>query len=172
MSAEAWSALAATIGVIVVIIFQIVEWRRLRLARALDSVLELEKRFEESEFRDIRKAAATFLLDSSAGSPEGEGSAVTVINFFECLGLLHRKAVLDDELVWHFFSGWLLPYYCAAHQSIITPRQGRDPNAYTEVDKLYRDMKRIEETKHPSGDTLHIITREAIHHFLEGEAGH
>lgn len=114
MSASEWMPIIASIGLIITVIFQIVEWRRSRFARGLETIAALDARFESPEFREIRRRAAAYHLAESKDDRAGEEAAITVINFFETIGFLQEKKVLDSNMVWHFFASWLIPYYVAS----------------------------------------------------------
>ena len=118
MTAPAWSALVSTLALIVTISVQIAEWRRARFSRGIDTIAAMDTRFESAEFREVRKRAATYLATKPAADPAGRESVLGVLNFFETLGFLFAKHIVDAKTVWHFFGTWLLPYY-ATSKSLI-----------------------------------------------------
>jgi len=109
------------------------------------------------------------LLNPGAGDRAGEEAARTVLNFFETIGFLHGKKVVETETIWHFFVSWLLPYYFASDE-VISMVRSRDPNSLTELERLFHAVRRIEESRHPSKDSVHLITPSALKGFLEEEA--
>ena len=92
------------------------------------------------------------------------------MNFYETIGFLYSKKVIDGEIVWHFFSASLLPYFQAAFDRIVALEQNKDPNSFCELDRVYRAVQKIEASKHPSGDTLHLLRADAVQAFLKRES--
>ena len=62
MNLESWSFLIVIVGVISAISFQIIEWRRQRFSKGIDTIAQMDSRWDSSEFRKIRKQAAQSLL--------------------------------------------------------------------------------------------------------------
>jgi hypothetical protein len=156
LSAEGWSALASSIGVVVAIIALIVESKRARFTQSIDVISTLDNRFETPEFRETRKKAATYLINKDEEDDEGKEAVMSVLNFFEVVGYLYINRVISGPTAWHFFSSWLIPYYYTS-SSIISDRQKDDPNCLCELTKLYQCVRRIEEKCHPTKDQLHLI---------------
>lgn len=169
MSAEAWSALIAAIGVVITIIFQIRTWQQTNFARKIDLIANFDNRFETQEFREIRRNASTYLLDPDDGGAEGREAVCAVINFFETLGYLYSKGTIDKESVWHFFSSWLIPYYVAS-ETVRFEKSENDSNVYIEFKKLYDVVTKEEIKRHPSNGLNHITDEDAIKEFLTSEA--
>jgi hypothetical protein len=169
MSAEAWSALAAVVGVIVTAIFQLLGWRRDRIARGMESIAALDSRFESPEFREVRRRAAAHLSAPDSPTDGGEEAVRTVLNFFEAVGFLYSSKLVTAKSVWVFFSSWLIPYY-AATENLSTTLRLEDPNSYSELERLHRDVCKIERKAHPSGDVSYLTTPEALRTFLHREA--
>jgi hypothetical protein len=169
LSVEAWSALAGCGGVVVAFIAMIVESKRSRLVHSIDVISNLDVRFETPEFRQTRRKAAQYLLKGDGNDDEGKEAVMDVLNFFEFVGYLCKRHVIEHETAWQFFASWLVPYYCAAHR-IIQERQLSDPNCLCELKKLYHRVRKIEEKSHPSGDHLHLTSEISIKKRMEIEA--
>ncbi|HEX7048296.1 MAG TPA: hypothetical protein VF275_12065 [Gammaproteobacteria bacterium] len=168
--ADNWSALSAVVGVIAVICFQVAEWRRQRFAKGIDTVAQLDSRWDSVEFRDIRREAAAYLIDgNSTTEAAGEEAVRTVLNFYETLGFLNRKNVIDSEAIWHFFGSWIFPYYHASKPVRDKSRQ-LDPNCYSELESLVTAVREVEKKCHPSKSSLHLELEENITKFLQREA--
>jgi hypothetical protein len=133
-------------------------------------IAALDARFDGPEFREVRRRAASYLAIPSNPDQAGAEAARAVVNFFESVGFLYNKSVIDAESAWHFFGSWVLPYYIAS-QALRAKGAAGDPTVYCEFEKLYKAVKRIEEERHPSGDVIHITGPEAIAEFLEAERG-
>lgn len=169
MTTEAWSALISAIGVMTAIGLQVIEWRRSSFSRRIEMMAALDSRFENPEIRDLRRRAAAWLQNQNPEDREGREAASGVINFFETLGYLYGKRAVDADGVWHFFASWLLPYYAATEHLRREIADG-DRNVFCEFDKIYLAVKKIEERKHLSNDTLHIVGPDALRKFLAAES--
>lgn len=173
MGVDEWTAigaLSAVVGIIVAIIFQILEWRRQRFSRSVDIVAQMDARWESVEFREIRKQAASFLLSpQESNQAAGEESVRTVLNFFETVGFLVRKRVVDEEAVWHFFGSWLFPYFRASDR-IMEQSCSLDPNCYSDFKILYGKLRRVEAKQHPTQSASHLDNRAAVTQCLKREA--
>lgn len=165
MTPPAWSALISTIALIVTISVQIAAWRRDRFSRGIDIIRAMDARFESSDFRELRRCAALHLIHKPENDPAGREALLGVLNFFETLGFLYAKKVVDAYSLWHFFGSWLLPYYSASSH-IVDEMRTKDPSIYSELGPLYKAVCEVEKEKHPSKDTLHMLSRESIDEFL------
>jgi hypothetical protein len=80
------------------------------LAQKLNSanaVLALRERYDSPQIRRARRALATTLLeDTSSAFPRAE-----LLTFFELLGVMTHRKLLDRELVWNSFGGWVSSYH-------------------------------------------------------------
>lgn len=170
LSAEQWSALSAVAGVLLAITFQIIEWRRQRYSKGIDTIAQMDSRWDSAEFREIRRQASRFLVNpDSITKSSGEEAVRTVLNFFETLGFLERKTVVDAEAVWHFFGSWIFPYFHGSKPVMDRSRE-LDPNCYTELENLFKKIQKIERTAHPSKNSLHVEVDRYIKDFLRREA--
>lgn len=170
MTPEAWSAVAAVVGVVAAIAVQVVEWRRQRFSRGIDTISQMDARWDRADFREKRRLAAAHLLAvKTGGDGPGEEATRDILNFFETVGFLHRNKVVRADSVWHFFGSWLLPYYHAA-KPVRDESRRHDPNCYAEIERLYQAVLKIERSRHPSGDTLHVIGDANIRNVLIKEA--
>jgi hypothetical protein len=169
MPPAAWSALFTGIGLIWAFTAQTIEWRRNRFVRGIDAITGLDRRFDSPEFRKTRREAATFLLRTSSDDDSEDGALFDVLDFFETVGYLWRKKLIDTETAWHFFASWLLPYV-AASESIIAHSRKDDPSLFRELDKMFIEVKYFERTQHPSHEADHLLSRDSIADFLRSEA--
>lgn len=143
MITEPWTILSAVAaGVAVPAALAGVVWqvRQARVATGVDILLRLETRFDEPDFREIRRAAAQALI-------QGPDSRIDdVIDFFETIGLLTRRRILHSEVVWNEFSYWVFGYWLLAENYIRTKRVG-DPLRWVEFEWLYKKFFWIEMRK-------------------------
>lgn len=164
--------LATVAGVLSAIVLQILEWRRARLSRGIDTLLTFDARFSAAEMRALRRRGAVFLLACIDGEPddaEGRLAAKAVLNFFEAIGFLHSKGVVDAGSIWQFFAPWLLCYFEASKQFRARVAKG-DPFVYCELERVFEAVKRVEEKKHPTHQLLHMTSAKALRSFLSEES--
>ena len=169
MSSVDWTAvgsIASAIGVIVAIIVFIVESRRFIFTRAIDILLQYDDKFNSSEFREIRRRAASYLISGSKKEDkEGRQAICDVLNFFETIALLYKNKIIKDKMVWHTFSSWLLPYRKAAESYVVECRL-QDPTSYEDTDILFKDILAIEQKRGGNVIGKSMIEVESIHSFL------
>ncbi len=133
------SAVAGGIGVVVALVGLLWQARQSRLALGVDLVLRLEEQFNSPEFHAARRTAAASLRR------EPDDHLDTVIDFFETVGLLTRKRVLNAEVIWHELSYWIFGYWFYA-QEYVMARRSHDPVRWTEFEWLYERMLGLEYT--------------------------
>jgi hypothetical protein len=168
MTAQAWSALVATIALVVTAGFQIAGWRRDRLSRGVDAVRAMDSRWESTEFREQRKRAAAFLISKDEADDAGRDALFCLLNLFETLGFFLDRKIADAETIWHFFGSWLLPY-CVAAQGVIVKERAHDPSVYCELQVLFEEVCKVERKTHPSRRTDHLTSESEVLVFLREE---
>jgi len=131
------SAIAAGVGVPVAIGSVVWQIRQSRLALGVDLLLRFEARFDEPAFRSSRQTAAEALM-------QGPDHRIDdVIDFFETVGLLTRRRVLNPEVIWNEFSYWVFGYWLVA-KDYITGKRADDPLRWVEFEWLYKKLFWIE----------------------------
>jgi hypothetical protein len=48
----------------------------------------------------------------------GEIANLEVLSFFELIGAQTKRRILDEEMVWEAFGGWITAYYHAMHTPV------------------------------------------------------
>lgn len=127
----AWAAIGA---VLVALIAFLSESKRWRFSLSVDLILRLDSYFNSSEFKKIRKKAATVIL-SKTSKKEEMVSVEDVLNFFEMVAFLTRRRALDSEMVWYIFSYWMLRWYYCAKDYIDMTRKN-DPTIWADLVKM------------------------------------
>lgn len=115
-----------------------------RIALGVDLVLRLDDRFNSAQFRQLRRNAASSLLKKSSAPPD------EVLDFFETIGMLVRRGVLDEEVVWHTFFYWVNGYWYAAHDYI---KSKNDPTFYEDMRYLHERLVALEKHKYNSPES-------------------
>ncbi|MFZ2493488.1 MAG: hypothetical protein WA208_18575 [Thermoanaerobaculia bacterium] len=159
--------MVAALAIVVSVGMQIAEWRRARFSRGLDVLGTMDARWDSAEFRETRRQAAADLLDRQSDPLEAE-AVRDVLNFFETLGFLLRKEVVEADAVWHYFGSWLLPYTSAA-ASLTESYRAVDPNCLTEIEALVRAVWDVEIERNPQASGEGALTDERVRTFLEKE---
>jgi hypothetical protein len=121
---------ATVIAVIVAIYFAVREIDRWHADRSLENALRLEERFHSAKMRQSRARVAGALKSvydaQTSEDEEDEETAKSealrsvpddtqeLFNFFELLGYMVRRGIIEQQLAYFLFSQWLIPYWEAA----------------------------------------------------------
>lgn len=130
--------------------------RLLRFSLQVQSLLEVEKSFNEPEYRQRRHHAARQLL---ANAPEKEVDEV--LDFLETLGLLVRRKALDAEMVYHTFFYWIDGYWRASAD--VRQRERR------KYERVWEDLPRLYARALGFENKTGVQRQEPIQEFLEYE---
>ncbi|MDQ2938183.1 MAG: DUF4760 domain-containing protein [Acidobacteriota bacterium] len=141
MSAIAGSigAIAASIGVIIALIYYNKNLKLNRLSNSARMVLDFVNIFNSAEMRKHRRRFASLLLEDS--SLIDLKTDAPVLEFFEEVAYMTRRGVLDEGMVWNSFSWWVKRYYLAVKDRIVDARsEVRSSSLFREVEWLYTRM--------------------------------
>jgi hypothetical protein len=111
---------ATALGVLVTLYAIWRESRESRFALNTELLLKLYEQFDGNPMRAERKNAASALLEiEKSGKTEllKVNSLERILNFFELLGLLHKRGAIDESSVRVMFSYWYRLYW----QAVTTP---------------------------------------------------
>jgi predicted DNA-binding transcriptional regulator len=129
------------VGTIVILWWQTHVTQRLNGANA---VMDLRERFDGVRMRRARRLLSQRLL-------EGKHEAITtleVASFFELIGALTHRGVLDREMVWEAFGTWTTGYYYALRNPVDVIGRARtelkDPLIMHEFEWLYERTRAID----------------------------
>ena len=139
-----WAVAFGTIAVL---------WWQTYIARKLNSanaVMDLRERFDAPRMRKARKLLAERLL---AGRHD-DITNLEVAAFFELIGALAHRRVLDREMVWEAFGTWTTGYYHALRHPVDVIGRARtdlkDPLIMHEFEWLYSVTRNIDHRLVPS----------------------
>lgn len=145
------AALAAWVLAIGTLLLMYWQTRQTQQLNAANSILVLRERFDSPRMRQARRDLATHLL----GDRSEDLTSVEVATFFELIGALTRRKVLNVDLVWEAFGTWITNYYFALRnpQDLIgkTRSDLRDPLVFHEFEWLYERIMDID--RHSLGPT-------------------
>ena len=107
----ALSSWALVTGTLAVLYWQTRQAQQLHSA---NTVLTLRERFDSPRMRRARVHLSSRLLNSG----QDDISNVEVATFFELVGSLTRRKVLDLDMVWEAFGGWVTNYWWALRNPV------------------------------------------------------
>jgi hypothetical protein len=160
------SAIAASVGVIVALFYYTSNLKMTRLSNSAKMVIDLVNTFNSTEMRSHRRELASAL---QGNKPIDLLRDAPVLEFFEEIGYMTRRGVLDAGMVWNSFSWWLEPYYLSAKSSIDQARrQAQSRVFFSETEWLYDRMCRVAEKE--EGKKYIPRSDEALSRFLAQES--
>ena len=139
------SALTASIGLFATIILFMLSQRTTRNSNSARMVLDLSTRFHSQEMRVHRGRLARQLLDEQALTDLSKDWPPLL--FFEEIGFMTRKGVLDEVMIWNSFFWYLERYYLSITQPKDLIHLAQDatgaPTLYKECTDLFRRLCEI-----------------------------
>ena len=140
------SSWALAAGTVIILYWQTRQNQKLNSANA---VMELRERFDSSRMRRARKHLSSLLVTNA----HNDVTNVEVATFFELVGALTHRKLLDQELVWEAFGGWISSYWYGVRHPIDLIGNARaelkDPLIFHEFEWLYGRVLAID--KHRLG---------------------
>jgi hypothetical protein len=85
-------------------------WLQTRQAGVLNSanaVLALRDKFDSTRMRSVRRHISERLLKQA----HGDIASIEVVTFFELIGTLTHRKILDQDLIWEAFGTWITAYW-------------------------------------------------------------
>ncbi|HTP56368.1 MAG TPA: hypothetical protein VML53_06890 [Thermoplasmata archaeon] len=165
-----WSLLgtwALVVGTLALMYWQTRTSQHLNSANA---VMALRERFDGGRMRAARRHLSERLLKQE----HHDIASMEVITFFELVGTLTHRKVLDDDLVWEAFGTWATAYYLAIRRPVDMVDQLRrdlnDPLVFHEFEWLYRRLRAVDQRygassanapEEPEADVNRLLAREA-----------
>jgi hypothetical protein len=108
----------------------------------VDSLWHLDDRWNSAPMTESRRNAAASLLAAHPTTDVDD-----VLDFFETVGVLVHRQVLDPELAWDAYY-WPLAHYWAASETYRqTVREAEGSTTWQELDTLVHDLTAIEARK-------------------------
>jgi hypothetical protein len=99
------------VGTLLLMLWQNLQTQKLNSANA---VMNLRERFDSPRMRASRRHVSERLLRKA----HQDISNIEVVTFFELVGTLTHRKVLDRDLVWEAFGGWITSYYWALRNPV------------------------------------------------------
>ena len=154
------------IGTLILMYWQTRQEQHLNSANA---VMSLRERFDGTRMRAVRRHLSDRLLRQA----HEDITSMEVVNFFELVGTLTHRKVLDDDLVWEAFGTWVSAYYWALRNPIDMIGQIRtslkDPLIFHEFEWLNnrvaaidrRELGPLAESPDEAEESKRILKRES-----------
>jgi hypothetical protein len=148
------SAMAAAVGVLVGVIYYILDMRNQARTRQTDLVMRLYATFSSSEFQDawakVRKRAREVEGMDDIYEFEEKVGGLREFNqvslFFEGVGILLKRKIVDNSMIEDLFGGAISRAWEIVRTGIIRGRrQLNDPTIYYYFEYLYNEMKKREQ---------------------------
>jgi hypothetical protein len=144
----AWvTATATLLGVIVALIGVWWQLRRQWLLNSATAVTALTDRFTSEEWRAYRAHCAAVIQLNDSGEPVDLAKDFPILGFFETMGHLVRRGILDEQMIWNKFGWYIVRYHLAlsSDRNLIEAnrRSENDDTLWEEFDWLNRRMLRI-----------------------------
>ncbi len=130
------------LGTLILMFWQTRQTQHLNSANA---VMSLRERFDGTRMRAVRRHLSDRLLRQA----HEDIASMEVVNFFELIGTLTHRKILDHDLVWEAFGTWVAAYYWALRNPIDLIGQLRtnlnDPLVYREFEWLNRRLAELDQ---------------------------
>jgi hypothetical protein len=102
-----WSLVGTWVLVIGTLGLMYWQTRQNQHLNSANAVMNLRERFDSARMRAARRHLADRLLRQA----HQDIASVEVATFFELVGTLTHRKILDDDLVWEAFGTWIESYY-------------------------------------------------------------
>jgi hypothetical protein len=157
---------ALVVGTLVLMYWQTRTSQHLNSANA---VMTLRERFDGGRMRAARRHLSERLMRQE----HHDIASMEVITFFELVGTLTHRRVLDDDLVWEAFGTWATAYWLAIRRPVDLVAQLRhdldDPLVFHEFEWLVGRLLEIDR-ENGAGETATDRQLEQLQRMLDREA--
>ncbi|HTT14519.1 MAG TPA: hypothetical protein VMG81_01905 [Thermoplasmata archaeon] len=117
-----WSLVGTWVLVVGTLLLMYWQTRSGQELNSANAVMELRERFDSPRMRAARRHLGDRLLRGA----HQDITSMEVITFFELLGTLTHRKVLDDDLVWEAFGTWVTAYYVLLRAPVDLIAQSRE----------------------------------------------
>lgn len=169
---NALSSWAAVIAVLIAVMGIWLEARRTAISRGVDTLMKYSSEFSSPEFLERRVRFARMLKRKMSGkfNPRQENEFMAMATYFldhyEVIGFLLRKKILDNQLVYVYYSYTLFGYWRFLKE-IIHTCQVDDPTLWEDVEWMYMEFVRLYKKRIPNA--VIEFDDEKIWKFIETE---
>lgn len=168
--AVTWTAIGTWFLVVGTLALMYWQTRQNRQLNSATQVMALRERFDSGQLRSARKQLATHLLNNE----HEDITNLEVGAFFELVGTLTHRNVLDEDLVWEAFGGWVTNYYYALRHPVDLIGRARenmkDPWVLHEFEWLNDRIVGIDRAKMGAVQAAELEKEEESRFILKREA--
>ena len=100
----AFSTWILAVGTLLILLWQT---RQAQVLNGANAVMNLRDKFDSTRLRAVRRHISERLLKQA----HEDIASLEVVTFFELVGTLTHRKVLDEELVWEAFGTWITAYW-------------------------------------------------------------
>jgi|SRR5580658_7745 hypothetical protein len=100
----AFSTWLLAVGTLIILLWQT---RQAQVLNGANAVMNLRDKFDSTRMRSVRRHISERLLKQA----HEDIASLEVVTFFELVGTLTHRKVLDEELVWEAFGSWITSYW-------------------------------------------------------------
>lgn len=151
-------AIIASIGTAIAVVGTLViSYWQLRLGQRLNSanaVISLRERFDGDRMLAARRHLSERLLSQA----HGDIASFEVVTFFELIGALTHRKILDEVLVWEAFGTWITIYYVALRRPVDLISRAReafkDPLVFHEFEWLAGRIVKLDREMSPGPENI------------------
>ena len=169
--AEQMTLLIALLSIVASLAGVAIQLRRQWLLNSATMVTQLLDKYDSPQMREDRRQLASMLLEHLASGDGKMPEYAPVLGFFENVGLLARRRILDVEMLHNKFAFDLQRWYAALSRQgdlIQSYREQLDEaTIYCEIDGLCAAFARIDRKLGKRGGKP--VGMEAVGSFLEQE---
>jgi hypothetical protein len=89
------------------LIFLYLQTRQAQILNSANAVMDLRDKFDATRMRSVRRHISERLLKQA----HEDIASLEVVTFFELVGTLTHRRILDEDLVWEAFGTWITAYW-------------------------------------------------------------
>jgi hypothetical protein len=143
-SVALWSLVGTWILVVGTLFLMYWQTRTAQHLNSANAVIAFRERFDSGRMRAARRHLSERILKQQFE----DIASMEVLTFFELVGTLTHRKVLDDDLVWEAFGTWISAYYSGLRKPVDLIGQLRtdlqDPLIYHELEWLHHRLEAID----------------------------
>ncbi|MGA8663703.1 MAG: hypothetical protein WB809_01335 [Thermoplasmata archaeon] len=109
-----WTTVATWVLAIGTLLVMYWQTRQAGQLHSSNQVIELRDRFDTPRMRRLRRLTSERLLKNEVA----DIANLEVPIFFELIGAQTKRKILDEEMVWEAFGGWITSYYHAMRKPV------------------------------------------------------
>lgn len=156
---------ALVIGTIIAIRMQI---RDNRIVSGVSLIMQMAREYA-TDYRDTRRRVSRSIQRKKKKILNQDD--YFLLSFFETLGYLARRGMVDKEMIWNEFSIKILGWWPAYEEYIADLRKkDEDETLYEEFEYLYNEILALETKRRHISETQTIFPGAKLQEFLNGES--